>query len=244
LELISFLKFISILVKKTIQSAYFRILDIKRKTVEEELKKSLREKDILLEEMNHRIKNNLATIISLINLKESTLNNTVDLSSLKRQVEAIRIVHEKLSQNSGLSEINARDYIEDLLSTVFSSFSVFRVTLDRNIQDVILPTSLVIPLGLIINEIATNALIHGFSPEDEARFTIDLTEDELGTGYILLLTNTGNPFPEEIDLENPETLGLRLISALTEQINGTVELTKRPYPQFTIRFPGPHSESF
>jgi two-component sensor histidine kinase len=211
--------------------------------VEEELKKSLREKDILLDEMNHRIKNNLATIISLINLKESTLNNTVDLSSLKRQVEAIRIVHEKLSQNSGLSEINARDYIEDLLSTVFSSFSVFRITLDRNIQDVILPTSLVIPLGLIINEIATNALIHGFTPEDEARFTIDLTEDELGTGYILLLTNTGNPFPEEIDLENPETLGLRLISALTEQINGTVELTKRPYPQFTIRFPAPHSES-
>lgn len=140
--------------------------------MEEELKKSLREKDILLDEMNHRIKNNLATIISLINLKESTLNNTVDLSSLKRQVEAIRIVHEKLSQNSGISEINVRDYIEDLLSTVFSSFSVFRVTLDRNIQDVILPTSLVIPLGLIVNEIATNALIHGFTPEDEARFTI------------------------------------------------------------------------
>jgi two-component sensor histidine kinase len=211
--------------------------------VEEELKKSLREKDILLDEMNHRIKNNLATIISLINLKESTLNNTVDLSSLKRQVEAIRIVHEKLSQNSGISEINVRDYIEDLLSTVFSSFSVFRVTLNRNIQDVILPTSLVIPLGLIVNEIATNALIHGFTPEDEARFTIDFTEDELGTGYILTLSNTGNPFPEEIDLENPETLGLRLISALTEQINGTVELTKRPYPRFTIRFPGPHSES-
>jgi len=88
----------------------------------------------------------------------------------------------------------------------------------------------------VINEIATNAIKYGFTSE-EARFSVNMKKDAESKHYILTLSNTGNPFPEEIGLENPETMGLQLISSLVAQLNGTVELQKNPNPVFTIRFP-------
>jgi two-component sensor histidine kinase len=90
---------------------------------------------------------------------------------------------------------------------------------------------------LLVNEIATNAIKYGFIPGEEARFTVTLKKDEKNRQYILTLSNTGNPFPEEIELEHPETLGLQLVSTLVQQIKGTIDLQKQPHPVFTICFP-------
>ena len=92
-------------------------------------------------------------------------------------------------------------------------------------------------LGLIVNEIATNAVKHGFNEGKEAIFSIQMQKDKGNSRYELTLSNTGNPFPEEISFDNPDTLGLRLISALVDQIHGTLELQKKPHPTFTFRFP-------
>ena len=121
-----------------------------------------------------------------------------------------------------------------------------------------------VPLGLLINEIATNAMKHGFTDDQEPWFSIDLKEDtsvrrvrgregstvgppaaspaglpaaaEQARHYILTLANSGRPFPEDIDCDNPEILGLRLIAALVDQLDGTMELKRKPHPVFTIRF--------
>jgi two-component sensor histidine kinase len=205
--------------------------------MEEQLRSALSEKDSLMAELNHRVKNNLAIISSLINLKNSALGESVDLSDIKHQIDAVRIVHDKLYKSSDVTYIEVRDYLQDLLWTVFSSFAAMTVEIVNRVKNIKMPTRKAVPVGLITNEIATNAIKYGFTGDEDARFTVELEEAPEGGEYVLILSNTGNPFPEDIDLDNPETLGLRLISALVTQLDGTIELQRKPNPRFTIRFP-------
>lgn len=207
-----------------------------RKETEERLLTVLGEKDFLLKELNHRVKNNLLMVNSLISLKETSLQGAVDLSDISRQIDAIRIVHEKLNQTEDIARLNAAEYIHDLLLSIFS-FSNKQIKIDETIESETVSTKLAVTLGLIINEIATNALKHGFPETEEGNFTVTFTEDPLANQYTLTLSNTGRPFPGEIDLDNPETLGMRLISALVGQLEGSIDLKREPHPVFTIRFP-------
>ncbi|TVR51762.1 MAG: PAS domain S-box protein [Spirochaetaceae bacterium] len=194
----------------------------------------LKEKDFLMQELNHRVKNNLAMISSLINLKASEA--APDLSDIQRQIEAVGLIHEKLYQTGNVTEICVKDYIGDLVTSIFSSFTSRRVRIEKDIDDFCVSTKVAVPLGLIVNEIATNAVKHGFSDDKEAFFFVKMKKDTENGRYALTLSNTGNAFPEEIDLNNPQTLGLRLISALTGQLGGTIELQRVPHPVFSIRF--------
>lgn len=130
---------------------------------EEELRNALREKVYLLQELNHRVKNNLAIISSLIGLKNSALQNTVDLSDIKSQIDAIQIVHEILYKSNEVRTIEIHNYFQKLLDTIFSSFSSVPVEIINNAERQKLPTKTAISLGLIINELATNAIKYGFS---------------------------------------------------------------------------------
>ncbi len=199
------------------------------------LEKSLEEKQFLMKELNHRLKNNLAMVSSLIHLKSSTLMDVVDLSDLARQVDAVRLIHEKLYQSEETTHIDFGSYVRDLLSTVFS-FSRYPVKTVNTVPSIMIPARTAIPLGLIINEIATNAVKHGFTASGEWIFTAALEDGDERDDYKLILSNNGNPFPETIRLENPDTLGLMLIQALVDQIKGSLELQKTPHPVFTVRF--------
>ncbi len=194
----------------------------------------LREKEILMQELNHRVKNNLLMISSLISLKNHSLGSLADLSDLIHQVDAIRIIHEKLYQSDTISVINLKEYLNDLFTTIFS-FSPKEVTVTSSVEIETIKTRTAIPLGLIINEVATNAIKHGYAGVEKPAFTISFKKAD--NQYILTLSNTGNPFPENVDMENPETLGLRLISALVEQLDGTLHLVRKPRPVYTIQFP-------
>ena len=156
---------------------------------------------------------------------------------IKNQIDAIRIIHEKLYQTGNIAEICCRDYFDDLLHSIFSSFSTRPVKIEADIDEIPIPTKSAMSLGLIVNEIATNAIKHGFNETEEAVFSVDMKEDRENDRYELTLSNTGNPFPEDIEVDNPQTLGLRLISVLTTQLDGTLELKREPYPVFTIRVP-------
>ena len=124
-----------------------------------------------------------------------------------------------------------------LLNSIFSSFSRWPVRIEADIDEISIPTKTAMSLGLIVNEIATNAIKHGFNEKEEAVFSIKMEKDKENNHYELTLSNTGNPFPEDLDIANSGTLGLRLISALTEQLGGTIDLKRVPRPLFTIRFP-------
>jgi two-component sensor histidine kinase len=206
------------------------------KEAEQVLQTSLAEKDFLMQELSHRVKNNLAMISALVNLRNSTLGGKVDLSDLKHQIDSIYLIHEKLFQTEDITRIDAKDYIRDLLSTIFS-LSPKTVKIDDKIEVEFLHSRTAVSVGLIINEIATNAVKHGFTPESEARFTLALTEEKSQHQYVLVLSNSGGPFPKGIDPNNPETLGLRLVSSLVDQLSGNFELQREPHPVFTIRFP-------
>ena len=201
-----------------------------------ELKKNEQEKDFLMKELNHRVKNNLLMINSLIHLKDTTLGEEVDLSDLAHQIDAIRIVHEKLYHSEDITHIEVHEYFSDILSAVFS-LSDKDVEIAANIEVAKLHARVAVPLGLIINEVATNAIKYGFMSKGKARFTIELREDGKQEQFVLTLSNTGNSFPADVDLGNPETLGLRLITALVGQLDGSIDLQRDPHPVFTIRFP-------
>jgi PAS domain S-box-containing protein len=206
-----------------------------RRRAANNLQEALKEKDFLMKELNHRVKNSLAMVSSLIKLKDSETG--MDLSDIQHQVEAIGLIHEKLYRTERVTEICLGDYFGDLLSSIFSSFTTRAVKIETTIDDLCVSTKVALALGLIVNEIATNAVKHGFSTREEAIFSIQMQKDRENRWYELTLSNTGNPFPDEISIDNSDTLGLRLISALVDQIHGTLELQKKPHPTFTIRFP-------
>ena len=203
----------------------------------EALKATLEEKKFLLKEINHRIKNNLLMISSLINLKSSEVDDVVDLSDLEHQIDVIRLVHEKLSTSEDQKQIDCNLYIREFLDAVFSGFTQKKVRVDYDVDEVCLPSKTMVPLGLIINEIATNSMKYGFTAEEPV-FSLSLKLSAEQKDHLMLrISDNGGPFPEGIDFDNPETLGLRLIAALAEQIGGTVELVPTSHPEFVIRFP-------
>ncbi len=211
------------------------MIDItKTKEAEANLHKALEEKDFLMKELNHRVKNNLTIVSSLINLRNS--DGQSDLSDLKSRINAISLIHEKLYRQESQTEIHVGEYIRDLLTGIFTSLSSRKVAVETDIDEITMPLKPAVSLGLIINEVGTNAIKHGFSPAEEARFTLTLKKEPRDSLHILTVSNNGKPFPEEISLDNPPSLGLRLIATLIEDLNGSIELKKKPQTVFTIRF--------
>ena len=220
----------------------------RRVEAEAKLQAAVEQKESLMQELNHRVKNNLKMVSSLVHLKDGALGDQVDLSDIQHQIDAIRIVHQKLHERADVTHIDFREYVHDLLQTIFSFFTGRDVTIENEVEARIVPTRTAVPLGLIINETATNAIKHGFVEDTEARFTVSLRPEpsHQSTGsnkterrYCLRIANSGRAFPEDIDPRSPETLGLQLISGLASQIRGSLELQRSPHPVFTIRFPMP-----
>lgn len=202
------------------------------------LKELLEEKEYLLREIHHRVKNNLAMVTALINMKQSVVGDRVDLSDLVNQISAIRIVHEKLYA-ADESSINLKEYARSLLAEVFSAASMFDVRIEIDMEDAVLPVRTVIPLGLILNELATNAVKHGFIHGEPALFSIRIAREAAGGDYSLVIANSGRPFTGKGDFETMGSVGLRLVNTLVGQLRGSLTLEKEPSARFTLRFPAP-----
>jgi PAS domain S-box-containing protein len=199
--------------------------------------RAVQQKQQLMAELNHRVSNNLAMVKSLISLKQNELGNAADLSDLLHQMSAIRLVHEKLQESADQSRIRFEPYVRQLIESILSSRPRLEVALDLDIGEVSLPSRTTTTLGLIVNELATNAMKHGFEPGGENRLTVRLDTSEDGGEHRLTVSNTGPAFPDSLDVSRASSLGLQLVWALSGQLGGTVELTRSPHPVFTIRFP-------
>ncbi len=207
------------------------------KETETQLRRALEEKDHLMRELNHRIKNNLSMVSSLIGLKTNELGGQADLSDLQRQIEAIQRVHENLARSDNITSIDFRSYCTEILDSLFSPYDAAQVTLDVEIETLQLSSRTAVTLGLIVNEIATNAIKHGPLPQEQMTVTLRFGPHSTDGRLQLRISNTGAPFPEHIDLHRSESLGLQLICALAAQLNAEIALRKAPYPEFTITFP-------
>ena len=196
---------------------------------------NLERREALLKESNHRIKNNLMLLTSLINLKQPAPENKSDFDEISKQIDAIRIIHEKLYHTESFTSVKIKEYLEDLITSLFATLSNKKIMIHSDIEDIDLPSDRALTLGLLINEMATNAIKYGFSTEEPPVFSVELKQSD--QAYHLRIQNTGAPFPESIDFTNPQTLGLKIMRVLASQLNGTITLNKQPSPVFEISFP-------
>lgn len=207
---------------------------------------SLREKEVLLQEIHHRVKNNLQVISSLLSLQTDRIADPraheVLLESQHR-VRSMALIHEKLYRSPELAQVNFGDYIHDLVAFLFRSFrsSSRGINLHIEVEPIGLPVDIATPCGLILNELVSNALKHAFPNEQGGTISVILREADDGR-VRLTVADTGVGLAREINLHQPETLGLQLVSLLVEQIGGTVELLSQAGTQVTISF-APHGQT-
>ena len=212
----------------------------KRIKADEEIKKALREKEVMLKEIHHRVKNNLQIIISLLKLQAAQIKDKQALKAFedsKARIRSISLVHEKLYRSEDFSKIDLGGYIESLAQELFRAYQTTdRISLDLHIQDIVLGINTAIPCGLILNELITNALKHAFPKGKKGRIRISFRplKSQL---YELSVQDNGVGIPDHIHVEETESLGLRLIKILTEQIGGSVTVKRDKGTIFTIKFP-------
>lgn len=211
-----------------------------RKRISEQIKAALAEKEVLLKEIHHRVKNNLQVIESLLSLQAEHLKDEKALAIFKNsrsRIASMALVHEKLYQSHDLARIDFGAYIRDLTNSLFTSYALApgTVTLGMDIEDVALDIDTSIPLALIINELVTNSLLHAFPQGRKGQISIGLHADD-GNDLTLVFTDDGVGLPEAIDIHNTETLGLQLVTLLVKQLRGNIELDRSNGTRFNIRF--------
>jgi len=211
-----------------------------RKKAEDRIKASLEEKEVLLREIHHRVKNNIQVISSLLRLQSHYIKDKKYKEMLKEsqnRIKSMALVHEKLYQSESLASINFKDYIETLVRTLFRAYrtSTDRIDLNLEVEDVSLDIDTAIPCGLIINELVSNALEHAFPDSREGEITISL--HPVNSFIELAVSDNGVGLPEGFDFRTTETLGLHLVTLLAEnQLEGEINVDQSRGTSFRIRF--------
>ncbi len=218
-----------------------------RKQAEEDLRASLHEKEILLKEIHHRVKNNMQVISSLLSLQSRHLTDKAAIGMFQESQQRIRsmaLVHEKLYQSKDLSRIDFSNYIENLIMFLFHSYQVRsdQIRIKTEVQDILLDINSAIPCGLIINELVMNALKHAFPGGRKGEITVSLQPSGDGK-FILSVSDNGVGFPAELDFHKTETLGMQLVNMLVDQLDGTISLEGEPGTRFKVVFREPKYKS-
>ncbi|BDZ68966.1 PAS domain S-box protein [Methanobacterium ferruginis] len=206
------------------------LLDItERKNAEIKIKQSLSEKELLLREIHHRVKNNMQIISSLLNLQRNYIEDKESdnlLQESQGRVKSMALVHEKLYQTADLARINVKEYIRSLTMNLFHSYSVNAgIVLQLDVGNVFFDIDTAVPLGLIINELVSNSLKYAFPNQEKGVISISLHESNDDAGeYSLYVKDDGVGFPEDLDFHNTPSLGLQLVNSLVKQLDGSIKL--------------------
>lgn len=217
-----------------------------RKEVEKKLKLSLKEKEILLKEVHHRVKNNLQLISSMLSLQIDSVEDEMILhlfEDSQRRIQSIAMVHEHLYSSEDLEHIDFSEYIKLLVENLCSSFQIYPGLIETslNLKQINLDIDKAIPCSLIINELVSNSLKHAFpdiSKSDKApknKNIIDIKACHLKNSNIqIIISDNGIGFPKNIDYKNTNTLGLQLVCSLVDQLKGSIKLSSKAGTKFTI----------
>ena len=197
------------------------------------------EKQYLLKEIHHRVKNNLQIISGLLQLQANYIKNEAVLQLFNEtfsRIQAMALIHEQLYHSKDLGRIDFSDYIEKLITQLALSYNINSndVKFFINSEKVHLTINVAIPVGLIINELISNAIKYAFVRTNKGEIRISFHQKD--NNFELLIRDNGIGFPEDLDYRSSESLGLGLVSALVKQINGTIELDRRIGTLFKIRF--------
>ncbi|MDP3564054.1 MAG: PAS domain S-box protein, partial [Methanoregula sp.] len=198
-----------------------------RTKAEQEITSSLKEKDLLLREIHHRVKNNLQIITSLLNLQSRYLSEPKVLEAIKdtqSRVRAMALVHERIYRSHRIAEINLKEYLNYLARQIFNFYNIpqHQIVIAVTMDDLMAGIDTVIPVGLIMNELISNSAKHAFPGGRKGSVTIECTAQGPDTLRFVYHDN-GIGMPAGFDWKNSETLGLRLVNDLVDQLNGTIE---------------------
>jgi len=229
-----------------------------RKKSREQIESSLKEKEIMLKEMHHRVKNNLQVVSSLLNLQSNYITDTKAIEAFRisqNRIMSMALLHEKLYKAKNISQINFKDYIKDLTFNLTNSYSLTPnlVNLGLTVDNVPINMDIALNIGLIISELVSNSLKHAFpqlsnlenpsdyhSENEKIEINISLqrkNEDNL----IMNVKDNGVGFPTHLNFKKTDSLGLQLVNTLVEQIGGNIELKRNGGTEFEIVIPSKKS---
>ncbi|QSZ67458.1 PAS domain S-box protein [Methanofollis aquaemaris] len=216
-----------------------------QKDYETKLKNSLREKDVLLKEIHHRVKNNMQQIASLLSLQGSTIRDPEAIDLLKNcesRIIAMALVHENLYMSENLASIDVKIYISTLCSEIHDSYaSSSEFVIKTDIDDITLDLDTAIPIGLIVNELVSNAIKHAFLGRKTG--TVQVGLHKKAATLCLTVEDDGIGVSPDIITDNVGKLGIRLVSVLSDQIGGVFEAYTDERTRFTVFFPDPPSKN-
>jgi len=212
----------------------------KRKEIEDELEKALEEKDILMKEIYHRVKNNLMIISSLLSLQSRYIKDK-DTKEIFRKsqnrAKSMALIHEKLYKSEDLKSINFAEYLKNLSNDLYDTYTPNQdlVKLVLDVDNIIFDVEISIPLGLILNELLTNSLKHAFPNNRKGEIKIELHRKNDGR-YYLSVADNGIGLPKDLNPQTTDTLGMQLINSLTDQIGGELTINTDIGTKFIITF--------
>jgi len=228
-------------------SAFYLVLsDItERKISEERMLNSLKEKEILIKEIHHRVKNNMQVVSSLLQLQSRYIKDQETLDIFRKsqnRVRSMSMIHEKLYRSGDFTKIDFDDYIRKLAHhlQVFYAVDINKIQIVYQISDVFLDITQAIPLGLIINELLSNCLKYAFVGKERGLITVTL--NQRSSNYILTIEDNGIGMPKDYDINNSKPLGLQLVNSLTEQLHGKLDITINNGTCFKLTFPAANAK--
>jgi PAS domain S-box-containing protein len=222
--------------KKVIQC---NIRDITlRKIAEEKIKSLLAEKELLLKEVHHRIKNNMSTMMSLLLLQSKAQKNPEAGKALKdamNRLQSMEVLYEKLYRSEDFREISIKDYLPPLINEIVGTFPhKNKVTMETEMADLVLSARILSPLGIIMNELITNSMKYAFVGRDEGVIKVSVSLNN--NRAILVFEDNGNGVPPSVDIENSTGFGLQLVDMLAKQLKGSIRLERQQGAQFILEF--------
>jgi len=237
----SFDEVITVPITKMVLQSRVRVL-LQTRMLSVQVNQLLQDKEMLMKEIHHRVKNNLMVISSLLNLQSRYIEDEDARGIFKEsqnRAKSMALIHERLYRSGDLKSIDFADYIRSLTRDLFNTYSTEngRVKLVMNVEDVMLDVNHAVPLGLIINELITNSLKYAFPDEQEGIISINFYKD--GDEYLLEVSDDGVGIPTDFELDKSDSLGMLLVNSLTSQIQGQLELERSPGTTFHIRFKDP-----
>ncbi len=213
------------------------------KTAQQELSRSLREKEVLLKEVHHRVKNNMQVISSLLNIQADSIMDKrfqTLLTESQQRIKSMALIHENLYRSDSLLEINFNEYIDMLTNGLvrFYRFDRLAISLELDVDNIYLDIDTAVPCGLIINELVSNSLKHGYEGrEGEGHIRVCFKECDDGQRYRFSVTDDGNGVDDSVDLETTSSMGLEIVRILTDQLDGNWRYSGDNGTEFTIDFP-------
>jgi PAS domain S-box-containing protein len=219
-----------------------------RNLAEANIKASLKEKEVLLKEIHHRVKNNLYVVASLLELQADSVRDP-QINKLfedsQHRIYSMALIHEKLYRSENLAQINFGNYLEDLVANLFASYTLQekQIQLTINAEPIFLNIETATPCGLIVNELVSNAIEHAFPDNREGSIRIDFYPDRSIDSYKngesnlhLIISDNGIGFPANLDFQATNSMGFQVICTLIEQLEGTIELDRTKGTLFLLKF--------